>query len=447
MRTALIGLLALATLTGCEDAQKSTWGLDAIKTMKTPADDPNLGCGLQVPADTLGAQREACAFGSGARVSASLGIGTDVSAAIPIRHVIIMMKENRSFDHLLGKLHDRLPAAEAVPADYTNPDLSGQAVAPFHATTTCIPVDPTHQSANMIAGVNHGAMDGWVRNAAQTTGTDGHFAISYYDATDLPFDYFLASTFALNDSHFAPMASGTYGNRAFFMLGTNAGVVDTGIVYPSPNTPSIFHLLMNAGFTWGAYSDANGPSVGAFDGTLDWRATDPGVHTIQDLLDALDNGTLPNVAFVDGIDSVDDDHPTADVQVGEAWTKRIYDHAIASPQWQRLAIFWTYDEGGAFADHMVPGKACAPSPGNPFTDQGPRVPFAAVSPWAKRGYVSHVRQDHTAMTRFIETVFDLPALTARDANSTALLDLFDFTCGRDLSVPVAPAAGTGGCTK
>ena len=125
--------------------------------------------------------------------------------------------------------------------------------------------------------------------------------------------------------------------------------------------------------------------------------------------------------------------------------KTIYEHALASPQWQRLAIVFTYDEGGAFPDHVAPPSACAAVSGSPFTQRGPRVPLVMISPWAKRGYVSHVEEDHTAITRLIASLFDLPALTARDANSSALLDLFDFSCGRDLSLPAAPEPGTGGC--
>ncbi len=126
--------------------------------------------------------------------------------------------------------------------------------------------------------------------------------------------------------------------------------------------------------------------------------------------------------------------------------KKIYDHAITSPQWDRLAIIWTYDEAGAFADHVVPPNACEALPSSsPFVEMGPRVPLVVISPWAKRNYVSHVVHDHTAITRFIETLFDLPALTARDANSDALLDMFDFTCGRDLSIQPAPDPGTGEC--
>jgi phospholipase C len=442
VRTAGTALLACLALASC-DPQQSGWGLQAIETMSTPPDNPMLGCGVSIPADSLSASRDACSFDTGALPGDTLGIDPGVSAQIPIRHVIIVMKENRSFDHLLGMLAAQgQPGVETAPATYTNADLTGVAVAPFHATTTCIPYDPGHQSLSIQESVDGDNMDGFVRNAAQTTGSDGHFAMSYYDDTDLPFYYFLASTFAIADHHFASLASGTYSNRDFFMFGTNAGAVDTGIVYPSPATPSILQLLMNAKYTWGAYTDSE-----PFSGALDWQDGSPGLYTMQDLFDALDNGTLPNVAFVDGEEDVEDDHPTADLQVGEAWLKPIYDRAIASPQWPRMAILWTYDEGGAFADHVPPEPiACSLYPGDPLVHRGPRVPMVAISPWAKRNYVSHAVRDHLAITRFIETVFQLPALTARDANSDALLDLFDFSCGRDLSVPAAPEPGTGECS-
>jgi phospholipase C len=115
-----------------------------------------------------------------------------------------------------------------------------------------------------------------------------------------------------------------------------------------------------------------------------------------------------------------------------------------------MAIIWTYDEAGGFADHRAPSptNGCAATPSDsPFTALGPRIPLVAISPWAKPHYVSHVQHDHTAITRFIETLFDLPALTGRDANSDALLDLFDFSsCApKLLTPPPAPDVGTGGC--
>ncbi len=432
--------LAAASLAAC-DPQKADWGFQSVTTLPTPPDAPALGCGVSLPADTLASQRAACAFGSGDRAAKTLGIEAATAAAIPIRHVIVLMKENRSFDHLLGQLHDQGNAGVAAfPAGFTNADLNGNAVVPFHQTNTCLADDPGHQSAQIALCVDGDKMDGFVRNAELSTGTDGHWAMGFYEKADLPFDYFLASTYAIGDNHFSPMASGTYGNRDFMMFGTNAGVVDTGLVYPPPTTPSILGLLLDAGFTWGAYSDSQ-----PFSGALDWGPGDPGVHSMAQLYDALDQGTLPSVAFVDAVEYITDDHPDADLQAGEAWTKSVYDHAVNSPQWPRMAILWTYDEGGAFWDHVPPPDACVAEPDSPFSTMGIRVPLVAISPWAKRNHASHVLHDHTAITRFIELLFDLPALTARDANSDALLDLFDFSCGRDLSIPDAPEPGAGSC--
>jgi phospholipase C len=435
-------LLLLFLLTGCA-LQKGDWGLEGIDAMETPPDPP-LSCGMVVPPNPLAEERLSCTFGTGSRPAETLGVDPQVLADLPIRHVIVAMRENRSFDHLLGQLHVRgQPGVEPIPSTFSNPDRNGVAVFPTHASTTCIPFDPGHQSASMSKSIDDGRMDGFVLNAAQTTASDGTFVMGYYDQGDLPFYYWLATTFAVGDRYFAPMASGTFANRNFLLFGTHAGVVDTGIVHPDPSTPSILQLLMNAKMTWGVYSDG-----APFSSSLGWTAHDPGVHTLHELYDALDQGTLPNVAFVDGVENVDDDHPTADLQVGEAWLKALYDHAVVSPQWSRLAIVWTYDEGGGFADHVPPEPpGCASEPGSPFIQRGVRIPVVMISPWAKHGYVSHVVRDHTAITRLIEALFDLPALTPRDANSDALLDLFDFSCGIDPTPPAAPNPGQGGCTR
>jgi phospholipase C len=442
MRRALFVLAVIVFLGIACDPQRGDWGFGVITSMKTP-DDPSYTCPTIVPADTLASQRSGCAFTAGAHASETLGVST--STAFPIRHVIVMMKENRSFDHLLGKLHDTLPDAEAIPANYTNPDPSGNPVSFTQAKTTCIGFDPNHQSKSVLACIDGGKMDGFVKNAAATTTSDGTFAMTFYEPSDLPYYYWLASTFAVSDRHFAPTASGTFANRDYLMFGTNAGVVDTGLLYPSPTTPSIFQTLIDGGFTWRVYYTP-GPFEGPLSASLDWRTTDPGVFKDDQLIDDLAKGTLPNVAFIDGQENTDDDHPQADLQHGEAWTKKFVDAALASPEWKSLAIVWTYDEAGAFADHVPPPNGCVALPSSsPFTLMGPRIPLVVISPWAKRAYVSHVVHDHTAITRFIETLFDLPALTARDANSDALLDMFDFSCGRDMTPPTSPASGTGGC--
>ncbi len=441
-RTLAVVLLAAAS-THCDEP---SWGLEAIDNMKTP-DDPPLVCPVVTAPVDLSPERTACMFSSGASVSDTLGVTPDLPAKIPVRHVIVLMKENRSFDHLLGKLHEHgQPGVEGIPANFANPDRSGSLVGAHPARTSCLQVDPSHGWGAMHTSVDGGRMDGFVDAAADSTGTDGHFAISYNDRDLIPFYYWLASTWAINDRHFASVRSGTDPNRDFLMLATNDGQQNTGAGTPDPSTRSLPLELMNAGFTWGVYTDGTPLS-----GTLEWDHDDPGVHYLASFLDALDDGTLPNVAFVDGRDYLDDDHPKADLQNGEAWVRNIYAHAIASPQWRRMAIIWTYDEGGGFADHVPPPNACVARPTEsdaPYFELGPRVPFAVISPYARPHYVSHVVQEHTAITRFIETVFDLPALTARDANSDALLDMFDFSCDPAMLVPpAAPESGTGACRR
>jgi phospholipase C len=391
--------------------------------------------------------RAQCTFTMGATVQSTLGITPAQQAAIPIKHIIVMMKENRAFDHLLGQLHSEgQPGTDAIPATFTNKDNANVVVAPFHETTTCIKSDPDHQWAAMHNQVDNGLMDGFVTSAENTTNTNGHFVMGNYDQTDVPFYYFLARTYALNDRHFASVRSGTFPDRNFLLLGTADGVMCTGCGYPSASTPTIFDSLDAKNVTWGVYSDSS-----LLGGTLNWNLTHKNTGNFTTFLNKLDAGTLPQVVFVDAVANVTDDHPTADVQAGEVWSKTIYDHAIASTLWPGMAILWTYDEGGGFADHVPPpNKACIARPGNSkdtaFFELGVRIPMVVISPYARKNYVSHVVQEHTAITRFIETVFNLPALTSRDANSDALLDLFDFACPPSfLTPPTAPAAGTGGC--
>jgi phospholipase C len=178
---------------------------------------------------------------------------------------------------------------------------------------------------------------------------------------------------------------------------------------------------------------------------MGWTKAHVGVDTFGVFLAKLADGTLPPVSFVDPSGASQDEHPPNDVQKGEAWSRRIYAAAIKSPLWEKLVVFHTYDEYGGFPDHVPPPKAClAAADQTDFDRLGFRVPLIAISPWAKPHHVSHVTHSHTSITRFIELLHNLPALTGRDANSDALLDMFDFGCMAP-DAKAAPAAGTGGC--
>jgi phospholipase C len=307
---------------------------------------------------------------------------------------------------------------------------------------------------------NDGKMDGFVKNAiahsVTPTGapaaTDGAFVLTYRERTDLPFYHWLADNWALADHYFSSTLSGTWANRLYLYAGSSYGVKNTGTDYlVKADTPTIFSALDAAKVTWQVYSDDSYP----LDGSLisaGWDATHKGVSKTAAFYAALADGTLPQVTFIDAGLNIEDEHPPADVQLGEAYSKKVYDAVTSSPLWLKdgkgIAFIWTYDESGGFFEHLPPPKACLASPDQAEFDRlGFRVPFVLVSPFARRKYVSHQLHSHTSVLRFIELLHDLPALTARDANSDALLDMFDFGCPPPAKAEGAPAAGSGGCKK
>ncbi|MGZ6095342.1 MAG: phospholipase C, partial [Polyangiales bacterium] len=445
----------LACVVGCSSSSSSPpaegdAAVDAPADLAAPTDEPPpwtkpTTCPSPPRADGRAIYRGACSFAAGAKTKQSLALTDEERARIPIKHVIVVMKENRSFDHLLGGLKKLQPDVETFPAGWSNSEITGTPVPAHHLDTTCLGFDPDHQWGAMHTAVNGGAMDGFVRSAA-LSGGDGHFAMGYYDQAELPFYYFLASTYALADHHFPSVQSGTFPNRLYLLYATSDGVRETGHSrWVSPTLPNILDLLDAKHVSWGVYSDGHPFSETLTDPANNWETKHPWKPSAA-LLDDFANDTVPSVVFVDGLENVDDEHPTADLQWGEAWTKRIYDAAIASKAWQSTAMFWTYDEGGGFFDHVPPPNGCVARPqDDAFYELGVRVPLVAISPWARRHYVSKIPRDHTAITRFIEAVFDLPSLTARDANADALLDMFDFDCA-PAPVAKAPDPGTGGCT-
>ncbi len=397
--------------------------------------------------DTLRTQRDACTFAAGAKAQDTIGLSEAARQAIPIKHVIVLMKENRSFDHLLGQLSKSGQSdAEPVPSTWASPDKNGTPVAPAHASTTCAKADPPHQWDNMHAMANGGKMDGFVTNGTLSDPpTDGHFTMDYLDATDIPFYYWLANTFAVADRHFPSVLSGTWSNRDYLVAATSHGTKNTGSDPALTGVPLIFDALDTAKVTWDVYTD----DIAPLEYSVVWGKRKPW-KSVKQFTDELAAGTLPQVAYVDSTSPILpgalDEHPPADVQAGEAWTRSMIDATVKSPLWSTIALFYTYDEAGGFGDHVPPPKTCAPSADQAeFTELGVRVPLVLVSPWARRHFVSHAVHQHTSILRFIETLYGVPALTARDANSDAMLDMFDFSCQTPAPVPTMPAAGTGRC--
>ncbi len=396
-----------------------------------------------LPPDPFATARAACEFAAGATVAETLGLDEAARRAIPLTHIVIVMQENRSFDHLLGHLSETTqPDAEPVPASWASLASDGTRVEPFPADSTCLEADPPHQWTAMRAAWNGGAMDGFVRVAA-VGGSNGQYTMGSYDQPDLPYYYWRAGQFAIADHYFSAILSGTWANRDYLYAGSSYGVKNTGDRALGA-VPTLFSALDAQGVSWGAYSDG-APRMDS----LGWDRTHAGVFTFAQFLRDLAEGTLPSVSFVDPA-GTQDEHPPNDVQPGEAWSRRIDMAAFRSPLWPTLAIFHTYDEAGGLGDHLPPPEACLASADQAeFNQLGVRVPLVVISPWARPHYVSHKTYEHTSLLRFIELLHDLPALTGRDANADVPLDLFDFSACPPPSLDVAlvptPAGGAGGC--
>ncbi|MEO7092577.1 MAG: alkaline phosphatase family protein, partial [Polyangiales bacterium] len=206
-------------------------------------------------------------------------------------------------------------------------------------------------------------------------------------------------------------------NRSFLYAATSGGGKDG----PLGVTKFIFTELETAGIDWRIYGGAT------YGGSLPVPPV-ARARNLEQLTADFASGDLGQVAFISA-EFEASEHPPYDIHAGEEYVHDLVLALMKSPAWSSTALFITYDETGGFFEHVPPPPACPPdatAANAPFDRLGFRVPFVLVSAYARRGYVSHRVHSHASITRFIEASFDLPALTDRDANSDALVDLFDF---------------------
>jgi phospholipase C len=358
-----------------------------------------------------------------------------------IDHVVVVMLENHSFDNILGTLGrgDGLPRGKDGRPDATNPDGSGRRVRSFHMPTPCQLTGKPWQTWNQ----SHAQYDGGT-NQGFVTSKSGPVAMGYWDGTDLPFTASLASTFPIGDRYFSSVLAQTYPNRRYLMAATSLGLVADKLQKGLPPNGTIFDSLNRHGISWKDYFSSL-PTLGIFISLLSDPKMTSRLAPISQFFADAQAGNLPSFSIVDPDFGKSSEEDPQDIQYGDVFLSQVVQAVLRGPRWSKTLLVWTYDEGGGYYDHVPPPTAAAPdaiapevppgsAPGG-FDRYGFRVPFGIVSPYARRHYVSHVVHDHTSVLKLVETKWNLPALTARDANADDLLDSIDLHARPAFAVP------------
>jgi len=337
----------------------------------------------------------------------------------PIDTIVVLMMENRSFDHYFGWLgtdaeyleQGRSRYGEGFSIDATNqqsfidPD-SGLAVPTYHLPSRTAEENPYRGCGHPDPG------HGWDQGRAQRdrgfiargSGND-EYALGYFLAEDLPFYTPMARAFTIFDHYHCSLMSGTYPNRTYLHSAYAGGQKDLDLPFDTLgfDWPTIWDRLLAAHVPC-AYYGTDLP-VTAFWGPRLLPITRPIAAFFADAA----AGLLPRVVFLDpsfmsGFRT--DDHPHGDMRVAQRFTKTLFRAFRESPHWGSGVFFITYDEWGGFFDHVTP-------PSLPDNDEssideenrgqtGFRVPTIMASPYAQPGFVDHRIYDHTSILRFIE---------------------------------------------
>jgi phospholipase C len=353
-----------------------------------------------------------------------------------IEHIVVVMMENRSFDHFLGWMDE----ADGVQGGLTFVDSNGVS----HATHPlapdfqgCAHPDPDHSYDGGRVEFDGGACDGWLR-----AGANDDYAIGFYRKRDLAFLGQAAPRWKTCDRYFAAIMAETFPNRIYQHAAQTDRLTNT---FDLSVLPTIWDRLADAGLD-GRYYFSDVPILAL------WGLRYVGIsRPIASFFADAAAGDLPDVAFVDPrfIDEASgtsgDDHPHADIRNGEAFLNAIYAAVTTSPDWPHTVLVINFDEWGGFFEHVPPPTAPIPpadqAAGNADGRLGFRVPCLVISPFARPG-VSSEPFDHTSILRMIEWRWNLPALTVRDATANNLADVLQFTGRptrpRQFDVPAGP---------
>jgi phospholipase C len=359
----------------------------------------------------------------------------------PIENIVVLMLENRPFDHMLGFLEgvDGLKGDESNPVDTKHPH--GARVSVARDSPYIAPFDPNHgtpATTSKIFGkacLEHGGncskatMDGFIEFAVSERGFSVEKAANLLKAFTpdrVPIISTLAKEFAVFDQFHCSHPGPTFPNRLFTLMGSSKGCTETSHWDPEHflfTGRTIFDLVEEAGKSWNFYyADAPLEMALVEKVTLSPLKVKGWKEFHQDAA----SGRLPTLSWLNPrwfvnfttMEGASDQHPDHDVRMGERLIKETYELLRSSPQWNRTLLVITYDEHGGFYDHVPPPMGVPPpdslpsfpDKGFPFDRLGIRVPTLLVSPWVSKGNViSHPHQTEKPSTN---SAFELTSIAA-----------------------------------
>jgi phospholipase C len=391
-------------------------------------------------------------------VSATFALGVKADTARPVKppagginaidHIVILVKENRTFDHYFGTF----PGADGA----TTGKLSNGKTVSLARGYDKMPHDICHVSACARTAMHGGKMDRFDRiNLAADPLKPGSFLpYTQYSEDQIPSYWAYARYFTLGDRMFTSNAGASFPNHLFKIAATANGAYEnpsgpdqlrwgcdskprqhvdsltvTGkhfLQEPCFDITTIVDRLDAAGVSWAYYSPAPGKPG------FKWNALDAirsvrnnpsrwKAHVRLDTTFVADAkaGRLPQVSWL-VTNPQESEHPPQSVCRGENWTVKQMNALMQGPDWRSSAVFLSWDDFGGFYDHVPP-------PQSDVFGFGPRVPLLVISPYARSGFVDHTTYEFSSFLRFVEVRYGLEPLSSRDAAANDMTGAFDFT--------------------
>jgi phospholipase C len=361
--------------------------------------------------------------------------GSDPEPNTPIRHVILLMQENHTFDNYFGTYPgaDGFPPGLCMPIDPNDP--GDGCVEPFHIGEQPIQ-DLDHSRRTHRLMYNEGRMNGFI-HALNQLNQNGELAMGYYDDRDLPYYWNLADEYVLFDRFFSSAAAGSFMNHVYSVTGGPGAGRDRPTLDGLPDDPTIFDRLEERGISWKFYIQNYDPEVNYHDlvegaprpPQVEWvplLSMDRYLQTpelfakitdLDEYFDDLRNDTLPAFSYIKVVGA--SEHPPGSLLAGQRITRSLLQALMQSEAWSSSAFLITYDDWGGWYDHVPP----------PQIDEqglGFRVPALLISPYAPRGVVDSTTLDYTSVLKFLEENWDLDPLTERDALANSIGQALDY---------------------